>query len=234
MLPTATWYEKNDLNTSDMHPFIHPLTSAADPAWDAKSDWDIYKGIAKKFSELAPEKLGVEKMWYWCQFLHDTPGELAQSMDVKNGKKVKLILFQVNQCQNIAVVERDYPNLYKRFTALGPLMEKLGNGGKGITWNTEHEVNLLGEINGVVTEEGVTKGLPKIESDIDAAEVILSLAPETNGEVAVKAWEALTKNTGREHAHLARPKEAEKIRFLDVVAQPRKIISSPTWSGLGI
>ena len=26
VLPTATWYEKNDLNTSDMHPFIHPLT----------------------------------------------------------------------------------------------------------------------------------------------------------------------------------------------------------------
>jgi nitrate reductase alpha subunit len=27
--------------------------------------------------------------------------------------------------------------LYKRFTALGPLMDKLGNGGKGIAWNTE-------------------------------------------------------------------------------------------------
>ena len=26
VLPTATWYEKNDLNTSDMHPFIHPMT----------------------------------------------------------------------------------------------------------------------------------------------------------------------------------------------------------------
>ena len=24
VLPTATWYEKDDLNTSDMHPFIHP------------------------------------------------------------------------------------------------------------------------------------------------------------------------------------------------------------------
>ncbi|HEX2335248.1 MAG TPA: nitrate reductase subunit alpha, partial [Hyphomicrobiaceae bacterium] len=28
VLPTATWYEKNDLNTSDMHPFIHPLSTA--------------------------------------------------------------------------------------------------------------------------------------------------------------------------------------------------------------
>ena len=34
VLPTATWYEKNDLNTSDMHPFIHPLSAAVDPVWE--------------------------------------------------------------------------------------------------------------------------------------------------------------------------------------------------------
>ena len=61
VLPTATWYEKNDLNTTDMHPFIHPLSTAVDPAWQSKSDWEIYKGFAKKFSELCPGHLGVEK-----------------------------------------------------------------------------------------------------------------------------------------------------------------------------
>jgi nitrate reductase alpha subunit len=61
---------------------------------------------------------------------------------------------------------------------------------------------------------------------------VLSLAPETNGQVAVKSWEALSKITGRDHAHLAKSKEEEKIRFRDIQAQPRKIISSPTWSGL--
>jgi nitrate reductase alpha subunit len=40
VLPTATWYEKNDLNTSDMHPFIHPLSAAVDPAWQSRSDWE--------------------------------------------------------------------------------------------------------------------------------------------------------------------------------------------------
>jgi nitrate reductase alpha subunit len=114
---------------------------------------------------------------------------------------------------SVTVVERDYPNLYKRFTALGPLMAKLGNGGKCMAWNTEHEVDFLKRLNGVVTEDGPTKGLPKIESDIDAAEVILTLAPETNGEVAVKAWESLGKTTGRAHTHLAIPKADEKIRF---------------------
>jgi len=61
VLPTACWYEKDDLNTSDMHPFIHPLSTAVDPAWESKSDWDIYKGIAEKFSEVAKGVLGVEK-----------------------------------------------------------------------------------------------------------------------------------------------------------------------------
>ena len=131
------------------------------------------------------------------------------------------------------MVERDYPNVYKRFTALGPLMTKVGNGGKGIAWNTQTEVKQLGELNGVVDAEGATRGMPRIETDIDACEVILQLAPETNGHVAVKAWEALSASRpGREHAHLALHREDEKIRFRDIQAQPRKIISSPTWSGI--
>ncbi len=231
-LPTATWYEKNDLNTSDMHPFIHPLTSAVDPLWECRSDWEIFKGLAKKFSEVAPEILGVEKDVVLVPIQHDSPGELAQPLGVKDWKRGEVEPIPGKTMPTVAVVERDYPGLYKRFTALGPLMAKIGNGGKGIAWNTEHEVENLKALNGVVTEEGPTKGLARIDSDIDAAEVVLMLAPETNGEVAVKAWEALSKATGREHSHLALPKEDEKIRFRDVVAQPRKIISSPTWSGI--
>ena len=232
VLPTATWYEKNDLNTSDMHPFIHPLTAAVDPIWESKSDWEIYKSIARKFSELAPEVLGVETDVALVPILHDTPGEIAQPFDVKDWKRGEVEPIPGKTMPQIAVIERDYPNVYKRFTALGPLMSELGNGGKGIAWNTEAEVELLSELNGVVSEDGPTKGMARIETDIDATEVILALAPETNGAVSVKAWDALAKNTGRDHTHLAGPKEDEKIRFHDVAAQPRKIISSPTWSGI--
>ena len=111
-------------------------------------------------------------------------------------------------------------------------MDKVGNGGKGIAWNTETEVEQLGELNGIVTGRRRDLGMPKIETDIDACEVVLQLAPETNGHVAVKAWEALGKQTGRDHTHLALHREDEKIRFRDIQAQPRKIISSPTWSGI--
>jgi nitrate reductase alpha subunit len=232
VLPTATWYEKNDLNTSDMHPFIHPLTQAVDPAWESRSDWDIYKGIARKFSELSVGHLGIEKDIVAVPTLHDTPSELAQAFDVKDWKKGQCEPIPGKTMPNLVVVERDYPNTYKMYTALGPLMNKIGNGGKGIAWNTEDEVKLLGELNRRVTEQGISEGLPRIESDIEAAEVILTLAPETNGHVAVKAWAALSKATGRDHTHLALPREDDKIRFRDVVAQPRKILSSPTWSGL--
>ncbi len=231
VLPTATWYEKHDLNTTDMHPFIHPLTAAVDPSWEARSDWNIFRGIAKAFSEIAPEVLGIEHDVVLTPIQHDSPGELAQPYAPKDWGRGECDPVPGKTMPSVALVERNYPEVFARFTSLGPALEKLGNGSKGLNWETAHEVELLGKLNGAVLD-GSTKGRPKIDTDIDACETILMLAPETNGEVAVKAWGALSKMTGREHAHLAEGKEEEKIRFRDVVSQPRKIISSPTWSGI--
>lgn len=225
VLPTASWYEKNDLNTSDMHPFIHPLSRAIDPVWQSKSDWEIYKGIAKKFSEICVGHLGREREIVLTPIMHDSPGELAQP-DVREWRKGECEPVPGKTMPAMKVVERDYPATYERFTSLGPLMESLGNGVKGIAWETTHEIDFLKKLN------GEKDGRVRIETDIDACEVVLTLAPETNGEVAVRSWAALSKTTGRDHTHLALPKEDEKIRFRDIQAQPRKIISAPTWSGL--
>ena len=231
VLPTATWYEKHDLNTSDMHPFIHPLTAAVDPAWESRSDWNIFRSIAEKFSEICPEVLGVEHDVVLSPILHDSPGELAQPYEPKDWLKGECDPIPGKTMPSVQIVERNYPETFARFTSMGPLLEKLGNGAKGISWDTSHEIELLGDLNGRVSH-GPTEGRPRINTDIDACETILMLAPETNGEVALKAWEALERATGREHRHLAEGKEEEKIRFRDVAAQPRKIISSPIWSGL--
>ncbi|MFV0277072.1 MAG: nitrate reductase subunit alpha [Parahaliea sp.] len=230
VLPTATWYEKDDLNTSDMHPFIHPLTAATDPAWEARSDWDIYRGIAAAFSRVCIGHLGEETDLVTVPLQHDTPGELAQPQ-VQDWKRGECEPVPGKTLPNLVEVVRNYPQTFERFSSVGPLLDELGNGGKGINWETSKEIDLLGKLNHL-HREGAANGRPRLDTAIDAAEMILTLAPETNGQVAVKAWAALSKVTGRDHTHLAIPKEEEKIRFRDVVAQPRKIISSPTWSGL--
>ena len=164
--------------------------------------------------------------------MHDTPGELGQPFEPKDWKLGECDLVPGKTAPNMVVVERDYNDIYRKFTSVGPLLDKLGNGGKGINWNTEHEVRELAGLNDSVSEPGVSQGRPRLDTAIDAAEMILTFAPETNGHVSVKAWEALSKITGREHAHLAIGREHDKIRFRDIQAQPRKIISAPTWSGL--
>ena len=231
IFPTATWYEKHDLNTSDMHPFIHPFTEAVQPLWQSKSDWEIYKGLAKKFSELAGDYLGTRKDIVLTPLMHDSPSELGQPFDPKDWKLGECEPIPGKTMPTITVVERDYSKIYEKYTSLGPLLENVNNNGKGMTWDTKHEVEFLRQLNGVHSE-GAGKGQPKLETAIDAAEMILTLAPETNGHVAKKAWQSLGKTTGRDHTHLINASEHTAIRFRDIVAQPRKIVTSPIWSGV--
>jgi nitrate reductase alpha subunit len=232
ILPTATWYEKNDLNTTDMHPFIHPLSEAVSPAWESRSDWQIFQSIAKRFSELAAKHLGTRKDVVALPMHHDSPFELAQPLGVKDWKKGECEPVPGKTMPLLKVVTRDYGETYKKFCALGPLMTKLGNNIKGIDWNTEAEYEELKHHNGTIRDEGITKGMPSIAGDIEACEAVLRMAPETNGEVAHKSWSALSKKTGIDHHHLYAGRHEDKITFRDIQAQPRKIITAPTWSGI--
>jgi nitrate reductase / nitrite oxidoreductase, alpha subunit len=232
ILPAATWYEKNDLSTTDMHPFIHPFSKAVDPVWEARSDWEIFKEISKKFSELTSGHLGEEKDIVLLPLQHDSPMEMSETAFAEDWKENGMELKPGKNMSKIIELTRNYPETYNRFTSLGPLMEKAGNGAKGISWNTDTEVAFLKKLNKTSNNIGESHGLVKIETDIQAAEVILTLAPETNGNVAVKAWEALEETTGMHHRHLAESREDEKIRFKDLLRQPRKIITSPIWSGI--
>ena len=61
VLPAATWYEKYDLSMTDMHPFVHSFNQAVPPPWEARTDWDTFRTIARAFSALAAEHLGVRR-----------------------------------------------------------------------------------------------------------------------------------------------------------------------------
>lgn len=232
VLPTATWYEKNDLNTTDMHPFIHPLTEAVNPGWESRSDWQIFRNIARAFAVLAGKHLGKRKDLLAIPLMHDSAFELGQAMGVCDWKRGECEPVPGKTLPLLKVVERDYGETYKKFCALGPLMVSQGNNVKGLSWNTEEEYERLKVQNGTITEPGSTFGMPSLGNDIQVCDAILGLAPETNGEVAHKGWEALGKKTGTDHTHLSSGRREDKLVFKDLVVQPRKIITSPTWSGV--
>ena len=85
VLPAATWYEKHDISTTDMHPFIHSFNPAIAPPWQTKTDWDIFQALAKAFSPLAEEHLGVRKDLVAVPLLHDTAEAMATPHGVGQG-----------------------------------------------------------------------------------------------------------------------------------------------------
>ena len=144
VLPTATWYEKHDISSTDMHPFVHPFNPAITPPWEAKSDWDIFNYVAEAFSKLGKKHLGVRKDLIAAPLLHDTPDELAQPAGrVLDWKKGECEPIPGKTMPKLIVVERDYGAVAEKMTAIGPAVENVGIGAKGNNWKPEQEIEYL-------------------------------------------------------------------------------------------
>ena len=62
--------------------------------------------------------------------------------------------------------------------------------------------------------------------------MILLLAPETNGELACRAYQAMERKVGLPLADLADKSRNARTTFKDLQSQPRRLLNSPIWSGL--
>jgi nitrate reductase alpha subunit len=230
VLPAATWYEKNDLNSTDLHTFIHPLTQAVPPCWESKSDWEIFKAIAKRTAELARKHLPEPvKDIVALPLQHDCPDELAQSK-VEDWTKGECEFVPGKTGPHLKVVERDYANLFNRFISLGPLVEQGGIGAHGTSWPIADQYEELLQTNPTVSWNG--KRFPSLDDAVEAANVILALAPETNGEAAHRAFKAQEEKVGLPLADLAAPYRGVTMTFAGLVSQPRRLLTSPVWSGV--
>ncbi|WP_181794848.1 nitrate reductase subunit alpha [Streptomyces sp. WELS2] len=227
VLPAATWYEKHDLSSTDMHPFVHAFTPAVDPPWQARTDFDTFKALAEKLSELAVDHLGVRKDLVASPLQHDTPAETAQPGGVvRDWKRGECEPVPGRTLPNLTVVERDYTAIAAKFTALGPLVEELGLAVKGITLRPDVEVARLRESNGTGYQ-----GRPSLDTAVKAANTILALSGTTNGRLATEGFRTLERRTGRPMAHLAAEHEGKRVTYADTQAAPVPVITSPEWSG---
>ncbi len=225
VLPAATWYEKHDLSSTDMHPFVHSFNAAVAPPWQARTDFDAFHAIAKRFSRLAGEYLGTRRDVVATPLGHDSPDELAQPGGTEplagTGRPGRTL-------PHLTVVERDYPAVAAKLATIGPLLDKRGVTAKGWTVEVTEELHWLGQANGTAPagEDGMR---PRIDTDRRFADAILALSGTTNGRIAQAGFAKLEQQTGRaltgltEHGH--------RVTFADTRSRPATVVTSPEWSG---
>ncbi len=232
VLPAASWYEKTDLNSTDLHSFIHPLSEAISPVWESKSDWDIFKNLAKKTSELAEQYFSKpQKDIVTVPLSHDSKDEISQPT-IKDWFEGECKPVPGKTMHKLAVVDRDYTKIYEKFISLGDKIKKTGLGAQGNSYQCADQYDAMLKSNHFNVERIDGKEYPSIKEDKWAADAVLHLSSLTNGELACRAYENAEKKTGMPLADLAEGSRDVRINYADLQAQPRRYNNSPLWSGI--
>ncbi|MFJ9930059.1 nitrate reductase subunit alpha [Streptomyces misionensis] len=217
VLPAATWYEKHDLSSTDMHPYVHAFSPAIDPPWQARTDFEIFHALAAAVGRLAEGRLGTEYDLMATPLLHDTPGEAPPHGPTG---------------QQFTVVERDYTAIAGKLAAFGPLPDELGMTVKGVTVRPGAETRRLAARCGTATA-GVARGRPLLDTDVKLCEAILALSGTTNGRLAAEGFRRLAERCGPDAGldELAAHVDGRRVEFSDTQARPVQVGASFEWSG---
>ncbi|HJN26574.1 MAG TPA: nitrate reductase subunit alpha, partial [Candidatus Latescibacteria bacterium] len=153
VLPAASWYEKADLNSTDLHSFIHPLSAAIAPVWESKTDWEIFKNLARVTSEIAKEYMPEPQKDIVCAPLgHDSAAEISQPR-VKDWYLGECEAIPGETMHKISVVDRDYTKLYEKFITLGDRIRTSGVGAHGNHFDVADEYDEMISSNHFPTRE---------------------------------------------------------------------------------
>jgi len=232
VLPAASWYEKADLNSTDLHSFIHPLSKAVAPVWESKSDWEIFKCIAKATSELASKQFATpRKDIVTLPLAHDTADEISQP-EIKDWFSGECEAIPGKTMHKMVVVERDYTKIYEKFITLGGGIRRDGVGAHGNHFDCSEQYDEMLDSRHFPVRELDGETHPSIEEAEWAADVLLHLSSLSNGELTVRAYENMEKKTGLKLADLGHGNQNVRMTYAELQAQPRRYNSSPLWSGL--
>ncbi|MBM4221247.1 MAG: nitrate reductase subunit alpha, partial [Gammaproteobacteria bacterium] len=232
VLPAASWYEKADLNSTDLHSFIHPLSAAIAPVWESKTDWNIFRDLAKATSELAKTHFAApQKDIVATPLAHDSTDEITQP-EIRDWYHGECEAIPGKTMHKLVVVDRDYTRIYDKFITLGDKLKTKGVGAHGNRYSCEPEYDEMVESNHFPVRKLDGKVYPSIEEDEWAANAVLQLSSLTNGALTVRAYEIMEKKTGLALVDLGGGSKDVRTRYADLQAQPRRYNNSPLWSGL--
>ena len=230
VLPSASWYEKADLNTTDMHSYIHPLGAAVPPVWESKSDWEIFREIARVTSETAaihfPEPvLDLVNV----PLDHDTPAEISQPR-ILDWSKGECDPVPGKSMHHIVPVMREYTRIYEKFINLGRNARgKIG--AHGLTFSVEDYYDQLLQSAEHVNKIG-DEIFPSLKYDTEAINAVLLLSSVTNGRLSERAFAESSKQNGMDFSRDKPVNNDSGITYNDLQSQPRRLLNSPLWSGL--
>nr|WP_242440897.1 nitrate reductase subunit alpha [Streptomyces sp. CB02923] len=232
VLPAATWYEKHDLSSTDMHPYVHAFSPAIDPPWQARTDFEIFQSLAAKFSELARGRLDTRHDLVATALQHDTPGETAQPGGVVPDWREAGPPRPGHNLPAFALVERDYTAVAAKLASLGPLAEEAGMTVKGVTVYPRAEARWLADRCGTARPEPV-RGRPLLDTDVKLCEAILALSGTTNGRLAAEGFARLAERCGPDSRleTLGESVAERRVVFSDTQARPVQVGASFEWSG---
>lgn len=230
VLPAASWYEKNDLNSTDMHSFIHPLSAAIAPVWESRSDWAIFREIARWTSQMARNHLPEPvKDIVNVPIAHDSSGEITQP-SILDWSKGECEPVPGRTMHNMVIVERDYTRIFDKFVCLGPNVRK-GLGAHGSSYQcADFYEQMLNDASHVRELDG--KVYPSLYEDEEAANAVLHLSSVTNGELSNRAYRNAEEKTGLSLCDLSEGNRNVRMSFKDLLTKPHRYHNSPVWSGL--
>jgi nitrate reductase alpha subunit len=200
------------------------------PCWESKSDWQIFRAVAKRFSELATPHFPAP-VWdlVATPLAHDTPAEIAQPI-LLDWKRGEVEAIPGKTLPALKLVARDFANLYNQFIAFGPQVRSQGLGAHGTHYACEDVYD--DAVRTFPTTAWNGKRYPSLAADEDVCNLILRFATVTNGELAYRSYRDMEEKVGLPLVHLAERNRGVEISYKELQSRPQRLLNSPMWSGL--
>ena len=230
VLPAASWYEKADLNSTDMHSFVHPLSAAVPPCWESKSDWQIFpyhraQVLRTRRPAFSGAREGRGGVAAGARFSGRDRTAAHRQLDRRRGGS--------HSGQDHAWVQSRHARFQEPATTSSfRSVRRCAANGLGVH-GTHYEVaDVYDEAQ--QAPESVTWGggtYPSLLEDVEVCNMILRFATVTNGELAYRSYKDLEAKVGLPLAQLAEKNRGVRVDYKDLQSRPVRILNSPMWSG---
>ena len=234
VLPAATWYEKYDLSTTDMHPFVHAFNQAVPPPWEAKTDWDAFGRIAERVlaAGRAPPRRPPRPGRGPAAARHARRDRPAAG----RGARLARRRVRAGAGPHDAEADRRRARLPARRRAVGARSGRWWSSSARSTrarrWIADEEIAELrrAERRGARRRgrRAPVAGARRAGVRGDPRAVGHHQRPARRARASAR-WSDAPAST---LADLAEPRAGDRITFQDAQVQPRTVITSPEWSGI--